>query len=108
VDLPALLANESLLGAYWNQPGQIEGAILFSDRRVCFRKASGWKCTEYSAIRDVRILGNKQSASAIRISAGTGDLEVDVWGGGERSRDAFEVLRFLDRVREDLSAPPTR
>src|SRR5258706_168032 len=53
---PALRTGESWLGVYWSPERQIEGSLLFSDRRLCVaRSNSDWECVDYLSMRDVLV-----------------------------------------------------
>jgi hypothetical protein len=108
IDTPVLLPDESWLGIYWNACGQIEGSLLFSDRRLCVFRSGKWAGVDYLSIRDVLLPGQKQEADGLSIlydwRDGSRQIDVPVRGGQGKLRGAFEVMRFLNRVREDLSA----
>jgi hypothetical protein len=105
---PALGPDESWLGIYWNASEQIEGALLFSDHRVCIFRSEAWTGIDYSSIRDVLLSRHKQETEGLTVLYDWHDeshqIDLPVRGGDGKLRDAFEVLRFLNRVTEDLSA----
>jgi hypothetical protein len=99
---PPLREGECWLGVYWNNPQQIDDSILFSDQRLCVHRSESWTCIDYASISDVTVPHQKHTANGLTIHHGTEETYVPIRGGESKLRDAWEVLRFLDRVREDL------
>ena len=95
-----LRSEESLLGYYENQPGSVEEVILVTDQGLYVRDAQAWSSTRYEDIAGAKWLGaRKTDATGIELLLESGEtLTVPVRGGDDRFRDAFEVLRFIDRV----------
>jgi hypothetical protein len=100
--LPALPPNDSWLGIYFNRTASIENAVAFSTEQLLVHVGNRWNSLRYEEILDTRIQQEKTSASEILVRTQAGDVIVPVTGGAGTTRDVFEVLRFLNRVREDL------
>jgi hypothetical protein len=107
---PPLREGESWLGIYWNGAKQVEESLLFSDQRICISRSDEWTCVDYSSIRDVLVPHQKHEAEGLAVLYDWGNdsrqTYVPVHGGRGKLREAYEVMRFLNRVREDLAAGP--
>jgi hypothetical protein len=102
--LPSRQPGEKIIGIYWNKPRQIGDSVLFSDQRVCVRESSEWRCIHYSVIRHERVdPSDKLTAEGVMLTTETLEFHVPIRGKHANQRDAFEVLRYFKRVREDLA-----
>lgn len=95
-----LRPDESLLGYYQDQPGRIDETILFTDQGLYVRETESWAAARYTDILSTDWLGSqKTEAAGIELRLASGEtLTLPVRGGNDRFRDAFEVLRFMNRV----------
>lgn len=100
--LPEPLPGEKWLGIYWNHPHKTDEAVLFSDQRVCVRKFQTWTCVAYSSIRHEQVPQPKEAAEGVLLSAASEDIYLPIRGKRGHQRDAYEVLRYFKRIREDL------
>ena len=100
--------DESWLGIYWSPERQIEGSLLFSDRRLCVaRSNSDWECVDYLSMRDVLVPDQKTEAMGLIVLYDWQDQSrefyVPVHGGQGRLRDAYQVMQFLKWVPFDIA-----
>lgn len=101
--LPHLPPDEFWIGIYRNLPGSIESAVAFSSEQLHVNEGDGWTSVKYREILDSQISQDKSSANEILVRTSDYNLPVPIWGVDGKTRDVFEVLRFLNRVREDLN-----
>ncbi|SRR6266511_1100671 len=101
---PPLNATERLLGAYENVPGRADHILLFTNVGVHLWEDRGWRSLKYTDIAATEWpTESKNEALTLVIRMKTGDHErLPILGGTELTRDLFEVMRFFDRVVEDM------
>jgi hypothetical protein len=111
---PRFHPGETPLGTYENRLGQAENSIVVTSFGLHFYTAGEWIYAAYSSIHAVQPsppLGSPEdklavSGLALRLRDGT-TLTIPVSGGNQQCRDAWEFLRFLDRVTQDIQHPRT-
>lgn len=99
--------GEVCYGVYENSPCKANESIAVTNLgiHVCRNKQSEF--IAYSQIASVSAPPEKQTASELSIHLLSGQvISLPVRGGEGRFRDAFEFLRFLDRVTHDLRRNP--
>jgi len=101
--LPPIDSKESWIGVYCNKPNSIENAVAFSSEKLYVNKHGTWVSVTYRDILENKITQNKHEASEILVRTPNYSLIVPVHGGDDKVREAFEVLRFLNRVKEDVN-----
>jgi hypothetical protein len=102
VQLPSLSPDDSWLGIYLNVPGSAENAVAFSMERLHVNVTDRWISVKYADILDTRVDQEKTSASEILLRTSNDTVKVPITGGNGKTRELFEVLRFLNGVQEDL------
>lgn len=100
--LPRLGPGESWVGLYRNDPASLQDALAFSSRGLYVRQKADWRGIGYADVMEAPVVGGKSDAREIEIETPSGASTAPVRGGDDRIRDSFEVLRFLDRVAEDV------
>ncbi len=100
--LPALTEGDSWIGLYRNDLSSAVNLVGFSERAVHIKLENEWKSVDYEAISDIKIDDVKERAMGLRLIYHDDQTFLPVMGGDSKLRDAFEVLRFLNRVRSDL------
>ena len=102
-DLP-LERGESALGAYVNTPGSLTDTVIVTDRALLVCRGSTWGRTAYSRMATADVEGPRDDAHGlvIRLKDGAA-ISIPVRRGRGRFRDAWEFLRFVDRVIGDLT-----
>lgn len=95
------------IGVYFNEVSSLDGSIVITDSAVVLNEKSGWVSVPYRSIAKVVI----PYSSAARLSEvrhlilnllDGSSFILPVKGGTDRTADAYEFARFLDRVRSDL------
>jgi hypothetical protein len=111
---PRLRPGETPLGVYENTPGQMDNCVLVTSSGLHVHSAGEWAYAAYDLIKDVRAVPpveypwDKLAVSGLALDLYDGrTLDLQISGGNERSRDAWEVMRFLDRVTQDVQHPRT-
>lgn len=101
-----LRESEELIGTYRNDMTSTLNLLVVTNLgiHVCRGPTGpGWEIIYYSDIEEVFTPPCKTKARSLTIQTREGKLtEIPVVGGEGRLRDAFEMLRFLIRVTDDL------
>ena len=101
--LPALSAGESVVGAYVNDPSAFSDLVLFSTGGIYVFRVGRWEHVPFVKIVRTVAPENKEKVSGFMLQLNDGNsFWVPVTGSkAGRFFDAFEVLRFVDRVLAD-------
>lgn len=97
--------QEELVGIYRNTPSSLEKALLFTRNGIYLRGASGWRrLLAYESLDRIVSPTTKTDVTGLSIQLVDGS---SVWlpvrgAKNDRTFDAFEVWRFLLRVKADL------
>jgi hypothetical protein len=109
-----LRPGETPLGIYENAPGQVDNCAVITTAGLHVYAAGDWEFAAYDSIRGVRPIPpvehsqDKLVVSALALDLLDGStLDLPIYGGDERHRDAWEVMRFIDRVTHDVQHPKT-
>jgi hypothetical protein len=100
-----LSAFEQTLGIYTNEAANFSDAIVFTTKGLYLRRDNSWAQVLYSDIERTVSTNSKTEITGLTILLRDGGefwLPVRHTKAG-RFYDAFEVLRFLDRVRNDMT-----
>lgn len=98
-----LQIGEVYLGVYENIPDSLEDSITVTSLGLHTYRGGEWEFLNYEHIESIRIPSRKEEAAELEIHLYDGyTTRIPVRGGQGRFRDAFEFLRFLDRVRDDI------
>ena len=101
---PAFQDAEYPIGIYVNDCVTFGETILFTDQALYLYKDKAWTQLQYAEIAEVSSPNTKSDVAGVSILRHNGrEFFVPVRGvRADRFDDAFEVLRFLDRVRTDI------
>lgn len=101
-----LRVKEKLVGAYENVPGERQESIVLTTLGFHVFLNSQWQSIDYGQIVDVEPLFNiskdKRSVYNLIVHTPERDITIPVRGGQGGFRDAWEFLRFLNRVSESF------
>jgi hypothetical protein len=99
-----LNASERPLGIYRNEPDDITDAVLFTTEGLYVNRNGSWVQLLYRDIDRTLFPDSKSEVKGLKILRRDGsEFWLPVRGSKDgRFYDAFEVLRFLDRVQDDL------
>jgi hypothetical protein len=97
---------------YLNDESSLKEAIVIASSSLVVGEEGGWRKVSYASIAKVGTPESKTNVHGLHLALYAGDaIWLPVRGGTERTYDAFEFLRFLNRVLEDrakpLERPPT-
>jgi hypothetical protein len=103
-DLP-LPETETPIGMYLNEPGSLEDAVVVTDLSLLLESKGTWVPIPYSSISKIATPTTKAGVQGLRLFLHDGSTVcLPIRGGTQRTSDAFEFLRFLDRVLADRKA----
>lgn len=91
-----------VLGTYRNS-GDDDDAWLVAEQGLLLLQAAGPVVVPYRSIESIEHQGKKTYDELILRLDDDRRVPLPVNGGDEKHRDVFEVLRYLNRVRGDLS-----
>jgi hypothetical protein len=101
----SLPTGEVLIGVYENVPGEPTESIAITDRGLHVFRNGTWEFVGYEQIDRIETPSGKAGVEELVVHLLSGKVSrIPVRGGRERFHDAFEVLRFLDRVISDRHA----
>lgn len=101
-----LRAHERVIGAY--RPARGTEPTVFTDAGVHVHGERGWRFVPYEEIARAELPGKATPAMSLVLRTRHGEgLSIPV-RADERTSDAYELLRFFDRIREDDAAVPRR
>ena len=101
-----LRINEKILGAYENYPNKKKEIVIVTDSALHIYHKSAWSSIYYEQISCVETPSKheKRLIEKLDLRLKSGAVEtIPVRGGIERFRDAWEFLRFLNRVISDVN-----
>lgn len=101
--LPSLRLGEEWVGVYKNEAESLNEAVAFSSTGVYMHNSDEWTAFDYAEILQNTIVDEKANAREVLVRTSTSTFRVQIRGGEGRQRDVFEVLRFLNRVKQDVS-----
>jgi hypothetical protein len=103
-----LKENEILIGVYENFPHGHDESIVITNFGLHYYIDKQWEFIPYNIITESKIQSPiKENVEEISLTLVSGKLVwLPVRGGQGRFRDAFEFLRFLMRVTEDIRSNP--
>ena len=102
---PDLPENFIILALYENNFSFPEDNIVIGYVEMLLRRNGAWVGIPYLEISEVNLPGSdKRAYWRLHLVTKAGPIiELPLLGGPERKVDCYEFLRFLNRVREDLS-----
>jgi hypothetical protein len=94
--------GEVPIGAYLNNPNSLEGAVVVTDSSLLVESGGSWTPIHYASIAKVETPDSKTGVHGLHLHLRDGSTAyIPIQGGTERTSDAFEFLRFLNRVLAD-------
>lgn len=102
--LPILTPDEVALGAYSNDWSNYSDVVLFTSKSIYVLSASGWDGVEFKEIERTVAPSDKKGVTGFSLVLRNHKILWLPIGGSRLGRffDAFEVLRFVNRVLEDM------
>src|SRR5437868_5943809 len=98
-----LQEGEICLGVYENNPGCLEDSIIVTNLGLHIYRSGESLFIDYGQIESIEAPSVKETADRLKIRLSNGAMkDLPIQGGQGRFRDAFEFLRFLDRVKDDI------
>jgi hypothetical protein len=98
-----LREGETILGIYANSLSMLEESIVVTNLGLHVYRHTQWESIDYSQIRSIETPPDKYETTQLMIQLQSDRVtNIPIRGGEGRFRDAFEFLRFLDRVTHDL------
>lgn len=97
-----IATGEVLIGVYENLPGENTESIAITDRGLHAFLNRKWEFIAYEQIDRIETPSSKEGVEELIVHLLSGSVSrIPVRGGHGQFRDAFEFLRFLDRVISD-------
>jgi len=105
---PVLATSETVLGIYTDASETFSDAIVFTTEGLHVRCEKSWLQVLYSDIERAVPPASKTGVTGFTILRRDGsEVWLPVRGSKDgRFYDAFEVLRFVDRVKGDMASAP--
>jgi hypothetical protein len=103
--LPAfgLKEGEDCYGVYESLPAEADEAVVVTNLGLHIRRERKWEFIDYRQIKEVDIVSPKETVDELLVRLTTHEsVLLPIRGGKGRFRDAFEFMRFIDRVTSDL------
>jgi hypothetical protein len=98
-----LQERETLIGVYENVIGAQDESIVITDVGLRLSHHGEWLFIDYRQIERVVGPPDKQNVDGLTVHLVTGAIvQIPVRGGADKFRDAFEFVRFLMRVVQDV------
>ncbi len=103
---PVLAATEMALEIYSDEPTNFSDAIVFTTQGLYVHREKSWLRILYSDIERIVPPASKTGVTGFGIAKRDGtEVWLPVRGSREgRFYNAFEVLRFVDRVKDDVAS----
>jgi hypothetical protein len=105
--LPAfvLKEGEECYGVYENLPAEAYETVAVTNLGLHVLRKKKWQFVDYRQIRKVDLVSPKRNVSELLVRLTNQEsVLLPIRGGKGRFRDAFEFMRFIDRVTSDLRA----
>jgi hypothetical protein len=91
-----------LIGVYLNHPPTVSEAIVVSESGLLLETEGRWRQLSFSSVDRVATPTTKVLVRHLDLALKDGSVvRLPIEGGDEKVADAFEFLRFLDRVLAD-------
>lgn len=99
-----LQTNETLIGVYENVPGHLDELLLFTNLGFHLWENDHWRNVKYAELAGCEWPAeSKREASMLTVRTKAGErICLPVRGGNEFGRDLFGLMRFFDRVIDDI------
>ena len=98
-----LADGEQVLGLYTNTADDHREDILVTTHGLHLGPSGQTKFIAYQQISHVDTLQPKHPLSTLRLHLESGEvMDLPIAGGHDRFRDAWEFMRYLDRVTRDI------
>lgn len=102
---PTMRVNERLLGMYDNCPGEADGVIVVTNMGFHLQSCGNWISIYFDQLSHVETpaVDEKMSVERLQVVLKSGErVTIPIRGGTESFRDAWEFVRFLNRVIGDI------
>jgi hypothetical protein len=102
-DLP-LAPGEVPIGLYFNVASSLESAVVVTSLAVILNTDAGWLPISYKSITKISFPAVDRLADVRQLIVTTQRSEtfvIPIQGGTDRTADAFEFARYLQRVQSD-------
>jgi hypothetical protein len=96
-----LAEGEQLIGAYCNDPGSAEGAVIITSEGIRWSTPGGWRCVPYRTVARVVPVepSEKMLVEEVTLQLRDGEIvKIPVRGRRGRFADVFEFGRFVARA----------
>lgn len=95
--------DDEFIGIYKNIKNSLNKSVVVTKQGIYLNESNKWKFIKYREIKNQDVdWKNKRSVDNILLTLENGQhLRLPIIGGDDKYRDAFEFLRYLDRVVED-------
>jgi len=99
----ALKEGEECYGVYENLPAEADETVAVTNLGLHILRRKKWQFVDYRQIRKVDLVSPKQDVSELLVRLTNQEsVLLPIRGGKGKFRDAFEFMRFIDRVTSDL------
>ena len=99
----AFKEGEDCYGVYENLPAEPDEAVVVTNLGLHVRREQKWEFIDYRQIKEVDIIAQKETVGELLVRLRNQEsVLLPIRGGKGRFRDAFEFMRFIDRVTSDL------
>jgi len=99
----ALKEGGDCYGVYENLPAEANEAVVETNLGLYVRREQKWEFIDYRQIKEVDIVAPKETVGELLVRLTNQEsVLLPIRGGKGRFRDAFEFMRFIDRVTSDL------
>jgi hypothetical protein len=99
----AFKEGEDCYGVYENLPAEADEAVVVTNLGLHVRREQKWEFIDYRQIKEVDIISPKETVDELLVRLTTHEsVLLPIRGGKGRFRDAFEFMRFINRVTSDL------
>jgi hypothetical protein len=100
---------ENLLGIYINDKITLENTVVFSDACIYVFREKKWECILFGDIKWAILPDSKNKITGFELSKKDGSMFwIPITGSkNDHFFDAFEVIRFIDRILEIEKHPTT-
>ncbi len=99
----AFKEGEDCYGVYENLSAEADEAVVVTNLGLHFCREQKWEFIDYRQIKEVEIASPKETVDELLVHLTNQEsVLLPIRGGKGRFRDAFEFMRFIDRVTSDL------
>ena len=101
--VPAFKEGEDCYGVYENPSAEADEPVVVTNLGLHLRREQKWEFIDYRQIKEVDIISPKETVDELLVRLTNQEsVLLPIRGGKGRFRDAFEFMRFINRVKSDL------